>query len=196
MRDLPPRVSTRTNGLLRATVWLLTASTVALLLAAPVASAWGLRPVVIAGGSMSPTINRGDVLVIGHPAERLVPGDLAVVGEGAERYVHRVIESHADTLLLKGDANAEPDLGRVHARDVTGRVVWHVGGPLALAAAASLSTEGRIALSSAAFALVLTATALLPAPVRSQRGRPNATDDEDDEEAGAAPSRPPAEQSS
>lgn len=141
--------------------WLGAAVAVALLLFTPATQLSGVRPVVVDGGSMSPTISRGDVLLIGDPPAQLSAGELAVIGSGRESYVHRVLERRGDSLLLKGDANAEPDPGRVPTSAVSGRVVFHIAGPSALVTAAAMSPQGKLALSFGALALIT--VALLPA---------------------------------
>ena len=186
------RARKRDASLLSIAAWCFAALTVALLLAVPVAGAWGVQPVVIDGGSMEPTIKRGELVLVGRAPDRLAPGDLAVVGEGEMRYVHRVVEKQGEMLLLKGDGNAEPDPSSVPFRDVTGSVAWHIGGPLGLAASAAVSVEGKIALSCAGLALVGTALLLGHREPRLAQIAPPGPRGAGTEPADAAPAASPA----
>jgi len=65
------------------------------------------RTIVITGGSMSPTINIGDAIVITRPPATLAPGAVVTLDAGGEMVTHRVIEVRADgTLVTRGDANS------------------------------------------------------------------------------------------
>lgn len=142
----------------RSFAWILVSLGVVLLLAAPLAHTFGLRFAVISGGSMAPTILRGDVLVIGPAPDRLNVDDLAVVGLGDVAYVHRVVHAENNAYVLQGDANAEPDLRRVPHGEITGQVVHRIAAPLALPAAATISDEGKIGIAFGSISLVLWAT--------------------------------------
>jgi signal peptidase len=79
------------------------------------ANTMGLRPLVVRSGSMEPTIATGSmVLVQTVPASAIRVGDVvAVERPDHTRVTHRVVsvEHHGATasLVLKGDANQDPD---------------------------------------------------------------------------------------
>lgn len=90
----------------------------------------GRMLVVISGGSMSPAIPIGSLVI----AERVAAGDPLAVGdvvtirldEGRALVTHRIVRlvdrAGAPWLELRGDANAEPDPVLVPASAVMGRV--------------------------------------------------------------------------
>lgn len=139
----------------RIVAWALVAIGAILLLAAPLAHAFGVRFAVISGGSMSPTLQRGDVLVLGKAPAALDVGDLAVVGLGETAYVHRVIHAEDGLYVLQGDANAEADHRRVPHSEITGQVLHRIAAPFAIPAAAAMSGEGKICITLGSIALVL-----------------------------------------
>lgn len=128
-----------------------------ILLLAPVALfPFGIRMLVVDGGSMAPTYAVGDVLFVGAPTgDDLVAGEPVVVGDGASRYVHRVLEVDGDRARLQGDANAVHDLGWVTQADVSGVVLAHVASPVAGVLVLFTSVPGRIALALALMSLLL-----------------------------------------
>ena len=67
------------------------------------------------GGSMFPTINQGDLIIIKSPREEIkagmivaydVEGDFA---ENGELIIHRVIRIEGERLITKGDSDVEDD---------------------------------------------------------------------------------------
>jgi signal peptidase len=109
----------------------------------------GRTPVVIAGGSMEPTIGIGSLAVVAPaPIGELRPGDVTLVRTAPDRapFTHRitrVVEREGGTWLeLRGDANAAPDAALVPATAVVGRVVAVV--PHAGRLVAALSTGGGL----------------------------------------------------
>ncbi len=94
------------------------------------APAIGLRPLVIRGASMEPTIHRGSLVLAGEGADREpAVGDVVSFHEPNGTVVtHRVIgttDSAVEGLLLttKGDANATADPAALPSDRVIGRVV-------------------------------------------------------------------------
>jgi signal peptidase len=98
----------------------------------PVASlAFGMRTMVVTGGSMEPTASAGDALVLERiPTSAVHAGDMITfkpLHEGGLR-THRVVSVHdvegeGIHFRTKGDANPDFDPNLVPARNVLGRVV-------------------------------------------------------------------------
>jgi signal peptidase I len=117
--------------LLRRLVYLLTAATVAILLA-PVFTAFGLDApvayVLVSGTSMEPTLSGGDLVVVVRRAD-YTPGDVVVyrvpegeVGAGS-LVIHRVVGGSADRgYVLRGDNRDHRDVWRPTQRHVVGKV--------------------------------------------------------------------------
>lgn len=128
------------------------------------------RPLtVVDGGSMEPTLHRGDVLVTRSATTAdLQLGHILVVGTPPDRYTHRVvaIDTDGDRLRLQGDANAVPDLDWVSTGDVDAAVMMTISGLPAVLVRSVTSPPGVMAL------VVLLAVLLLPPRrVRPSKGR-------------------------
>lgn len=87
---------------------------------------------IVKSGSMEPAIPTGSVVVIA-PARAYVVGDVITFGEDSPREVpttHRIVAvegvGERAVYTTKGDANEEPDVAPVAAREVIGRVWLHV----------------------------------------------------------------------
>jgi len=66
--------------------------------------------VAIEGGSMRPTLEVGDAIVITRPPEKVEPGMVLVMQVDKQVVTHRVVEVHPDgTFITKGDANRGRD---------------------------------------------------------------------------------------
>lgn len=116
----------------------------------------GLRLIVLKGGSMAPTYQPGDVVLIGEPTGADFDlGEPVLIGDPPTAYLHRVIETDGTRAKLRGDANATPDPGRVTQDDVTGIVVGHLGQPAAGMIDAATGLPGRIVLAGAVLALLI-----------------------------------------
>ena len=109
------------------------------------AIAFGLTPLVLVSGSMSPAIDVGDLAVArAVPADVVAEGDVVSVRtpEGV-RVTHRVVETRSlggsTSLVLRGDANATPDATPYEVETVD-RVLFHV--PYAGRVVAAASTRG------------------------------------------------------
>ena len=84
----------------------------------------GFKPIIVASGSMSPSIEPGDLVIVVPGAPKL--GDVAVYRSGHGLVVHRVV-GYVDCgaekcLVTKGDANPVPDPEPVPPDRVVGRV--------------------------------------------------------------------------
>jgi len=134
----------------------------------------GHRLVVIDGGSMSPTLEVGDVLLASAPTgDDLHVGRIVVVGEQGGLYTHRVVEVGSDAAggvraRLQGDANPVADPGRVEQSDVYGVYAGHVTGAAAVLVRALTTPPGTIVLLAVAVVLLLTG-ARGAAPRRARR---------------------------
>jgi signal peptidase len=137
----------------------------------------GHETLVIAGGSMEPSIPLGAAVVLERvDTGEIRPGEVVTVrAPGNALYTHRVVRTVEREgglwLETKGDANAEPDPVIVPAAWVAGRVMWSepLGGYLLRLLA--LPT-GVLAMLCLAITLIA-AIALLetPAVPRSRAGR-------------------------
>ncbi len=107
-------------------VGLFVASTLGwLVLWAAATSAWhGSAPVLVASGSMGPTIRAGDLVVLEpYHSQELAPGQVIqfVDPDGGGTVLHRIAEIGDDgEIRTKGDANAVIDSNAVEAGAVTG----------------------------------------------------------------------------
>ena len=68
------------------------------------------RLVTIEGGSMAPTILRGDLIVVAPAPSKVEPGMILVMTAGGQVVTHRVVAVNADgTFVTRGDANSVND---------------------------------------------------------------------------------------
>lgn len=126
------------------------------------ALALGWVPLVVASGSMGPTIERGDVVLI-EPGVSPIPGHVvAFMGPGGIPVLHRLQQVNADgSFTTRGDANDEADSTPVTAIAGVGRLLvpglgfvklWLSEGAVALAV---LGLAGFLTLSPKKWASVL-----------------------------------------
>ncbi len=81
----------------------------------------------VLSGSMSPTINAGDVVLIsGINPEEIKEQDIITFREGETFTTHRVVEIVNNTFRTKGDANEDPDTKLVKTEQVVGKVVFTI----------------------------------------------------------------------
>lgn len=99
----------------------------------PIAAAFGRSAFVVGGGSMSPTIAKGTMVILEPTTEArpLQPGDVASFrtrqNVAVTHRVMRVVERPDGTWFeTKGDANAHPDPSLWPASSVVGRVTLSV----------------------------------------------------------------------
>ena len=84
----------------------------------------GVFPSIAISGSMRPTIDVGDLLImVKVPAEYITPGDIIQYVTERGMTVHRVIAVEGGYFITKGDANESPDPDPVHPRSVRGKLV-------------------------------------------------------------------------
>ncbi len=89
------------------------------------------HPTLVASGSMRPTIDVGDVLIIAKASADVVEeGDIIQFRQGDNTIMHRVIEIQevegAKFFITQGDANNAPDLEAVGPEQVVGKAVFTV----------------------------------------------------------------------
>jgi signal peptidase I len=90
----------------------------------------GHEAVIVRGGSMAPTLPFGSLVLVNHRDLEVLPGDIVTVRrESGVLVTHRVVEvvdGETPTLVLKGDANEQPDARPVLASSVVGTVTYHL----------------------------------------------------------------------
>jgi len=118
----------------------------------------GRHLLVVDGGSMEPTLHRGDVLVTRLPVARdLRLGDVLVAQTATGRYTHRVVgvEDGGRRLRLQGDANAVPDPTWVDRDEIVAVPVATISGAAAWVVRAVSSLLGSVLLVACLAALLL-----------------------------------------
>lgn len=84
----------------------------------------GFRPVIVVGGSMEPTLEIGDVVIIKKlPQEQIKVGDILTykLSENGDYCTHRIIEIDENgNFKTQGDANDSPDPAIVKYNNVIG----------------------------------------------------------------------------
>lgn len=98
--------------------------------------AFGLDPLVVTSGSMSPTVDPGAVVLVGAPTGQLAEDDVVTFRDGTGGLTtHRIASvlhdaDGAPVLVTRGDANDDADPSPLAAQDVVGVArfaVPHVG---------------------------------------------------------------------
>lgn len=93
------------------------------------------QPVAVVSGSMSPTFNRGDAVVIKklntQEKDKLKIGDIIQFVSGTKYVIHRITDIGNDEygnklFTTKGDYNNANDVDKVHLKDVKGKVSFVV----------------------------------------------------------------------
>jgi signal peptidase I len=103
--------------------------------------------VAVQGGSMEPTIGRGDLIVVVPPPATLEPGMIVTMSAEGRIVTHRVVEVSADgSLVTRGDANNTEDkwTGRVTVLGLYQFTIPAIGRllPIRNASDASFAWEG------------------------------------------------------
>ena len=75
----------------------------------------------VATGSMSPTINVGDVVIV-HLTKEVSENDIIVYKEGENFITHRLIKKEEGKIITKGDSNNSEDKA-IEEADILGKVV-------------------------------------------------------------------------
>jgi len=88
----------------------------------------GFYPTIIASGSMTPTMEVGDIAIATSiDPSKIQTGDIIQYLEDGEMTLHRVVEINSErgTLLFttKGDANSAPDPDPVHSGQIRGKLI-------------------------------------------------------------------------
>lgn len=162
------------------------------------AGVFGVRPAVVHGHSMEPTMHTGDLMLSEQvPVDELEVGDVIRFKVGPRVVLHRIIEITFDeqgrqVFITQGDNNSAPDRP-VYPEDIEGRMVAHIpkaGWPVVVFKRAITGlASGEISASTAALALVAIPALLgLTGPPSLRRGKRAASDEDD--HAGGAPAGP------
>ena len=90
----------------------------------------GIKPSIIASGSMKPNLNVGDVvIVLNNPVENIKVGNVVVYKSSSIEIAHRVIDiinyEKSSTIITKGDANKFPD-DPIIASGTIGKVIYTI----------------------------------------------------------------------
>lgn len=91
----------------------------------------GLRVTTVLSGSMSPSLQVGDLVMVREvPASSVRPGDVILFGREGVPVLHRVVEvrqeSRGWSFLTKGDANSSPDSTPVSSSQLLGKMVLQI----------------------------------------------------------------------
>lgn len=136
------------------------------ILASHVIGLMGLRPYIIRGGSMEPTIPLGSVVAVGNVSvDAIRPGDVLTMRQGDRPIItHRVISLlHAAdgtvSYVTKGDANTHTDGAAAASSAVLGRVSFSL--PLLGYLMAALQVPGTLISLLSGLASMLLAIKLL-----------------------------------
>ena len=83
-----------------------------------------VSPVRVAGGSMAPALQPGDIALVAL-GRRPIPGDIVLIrAPGRKQVLHRVLEvADGGSVRTKGDANQIADFHMVPAAHVAGRCI-------------------------------------------------------------------------
>lgn len=95
---------------------------------------FGVKPTIISSGSMQPSLEVGDIVVVSDVSiEDIKEGDIIQYEWNNFSTIHRVYKVHSlgeDTIPImfttKGDANNEPDVDPVMPEQITGKVVFTI----------------------------------------------------------------------
>ena len=93
----------------------------------PVPSFFGISTLVVATGSMSGTIEEGDLIIVKNSDEYKIGDIVTFLGQGDDvPTTHRIIRIDGDKFFTKGDANNAEDPRAVLKEDMVGKVVGRV----------------------------------------------------------------------
>lgn len=84
---------------------------------------------LVAGGSMSPTYNFGDLTII-EKTDNVVSGDVVLYQDNRELTLHRAIDINQGCITTKGDANKTPDFGCKNIIGVSRLRIPYLGIPM------------------------------------------------------------------
>lgn len=91
----------------------------------------GVQPTIIYSGSMKPTIDVGDIVIISKtPPEEIHIGDIVQYRTQNIPIVHRVHEIYNENntifFITKGDANDNPDSEPILSENIMGKVIFNI----------------------------------------------------------------------
>lgn len=167
LRELGSSFRSRLGGLpARLREYLPQVATYAIAIAVLISIYLRIVPLVIVSGSMEPTLEVGDLVLVrlGVPAD-LPVGSVVAFRLNSTIVVHRLVGVRGGRLITKGDANPEPDPFPVYKESLVGVVVGKLPkvGLLALALRGGLTSFGLLPLAAA--------TSVLLATLAIRRGR-------------------------
>lgn len=92
---------------------------------------FAFKPILVAGRSMTPALNLGDVVIYQKVApEKISTGDIIVFATPAGTVIHRVIKVEESNgryyFTTKGDANKSPDHELVLQENILGKVIFRI----------------------------------------------------------------------
>jgi signal peptidase len=92
---------------------------------------FGFYPTIIASGSMTPTMNVGDIAItVSTDPSKIQVGDIIQYWQGQEMNLHRVVEirqtESEEQFITKGDANNVPDSEPVSADQIRGKLIFFI----------------------------------------------------------------------
>jgi signal peptidase len=91
----------------------------------------GVQPTVIYSGSMRPSMDVGDIILISEvPIDEIEEGDVIQYRTANANIIHRVYEKFEEegtTLFItKGDANSKPDSNPIFPEQIAGKAVFNI----------------------------------------------------------------------
>jgi signal peptidase I len=93
-------------------------------------SVLGLTPLTVVSGSMSPSIETGDMVIIMKGNKNIKPGDIITYRLGDVLVTHRVKNisniNAAEVFVTQGDANSIVDFKTVERRNILGKYVFKI----------------------------------------------------------------------
>ncbi len=93
----------------------------------PNPTVFGYSTAVVVSGSMAPTINVEDMVII-KKADDYKVGDIISFTNGKSRVTHRIIEITPEGYITQGDANNSQDIAPIPVQAVTGKVIKTIPG--------------------------------------------------------------------
>jgi signal peptidase len=92
---------------------------------------FGFYPTIIASGSMTPTMDVGDIAItVSTDPYKIQVGDIIQYWQGQEMNMHRVVEirqtESGEQFITKGDANNVPDSDPVSADQIRGKLIFSI----------------------------------------------------------------------
>lgn len=127
-------------------------------------------PLVVASGSMAPTLSVGDIVFVHvEGGENIEVGDIvAYAMEGRQVVVHRVVSVEPGGVRTKGDANPDPDPFLVDYREILGKAVFVI--PRLGYIAIAFQAGGQVAyLSIAGFAVLALSLVMVRRSLKSRK---------------------------